>query len=80
MPKRLKFVIEQWVLFYDGKRGRRGDLKFSNRPVTLESLEASQVPSFYVCISIQKILKGSFQPKLKRASVWLAKNNNIMLL
>jgi len=38
MPKRLKFVVEQWVLFmvYDGKRGRRGDSKFSNRPVTFE--------------------------------------------
>ena len=34
MLKRLKFVVEQW---YDGKRGRRGDSKFSNRPVTFES-------------------------------------------
>jgi len=24
-------------LWYDGKRGRRGDSKFSNRPVTFES-------------------------------------------
>jgi len=42
-------------LWYDGKRGRHGDSKFSNRPVTLESnrdvrfefesnLEASEVP------------------------------------
>ena len=45
-------------LWYDGKRGRRGDLKFSNRPVTFESnrdvrfefesnLEASQVPKYF---------------------------------
>ena len=26
--------------------------------------------SFYVSISMQKILKGSLQPKLKGASVW----------
>ena len=59
MPKRLKFVVEQCVLFmvaYNGKRGRCGDSKFSNRPVTFESnrdvqfefesnLEASQVPT-----------------------------------
>ena len=30
MPKRLKFVV-------DGKRGRRGDSKLSNLPVTFES-------------------------------------------
>jgi len=45
-------------LWYDGKRGRRGDSKFSNRPVTFESdsdiqfesnLEASQVPSVRSC-------------------------------
>ena len=56
MLKRLKFVVEQCCLWYDGKRGRRGDSKCSNRPVTVESnrdfrfefestLEASQVPS-----------------------------------
>ena len=62
MPKRLKFVVEtlnsECFLWYDGKRGRRGDSKFSNRPVTFESnriwtsdsnsnricMEASQVP------------------------------------
>ena len=41
MPKRLKFVVEtlnsECFLWYDGKRGRRGDSKFSNRPVTFES-------------------------------------------
>jgi len=56
MPKRLKFVVEQSVLcWYDGKRGRRGDSKFSNRSVTFEwnrdvrfesNLEASQVPIY----------------------------------
>jgi len=52
MPKQLKFVVEQWLqqslfndkfqsfrhcLWYDGKRGRCGDSKFSNRPFTFES-------------------------------------------
>ena len=55
MPKRLKFVVEECCSRYDDKRGRHGDSKFSNRPVTFESnwdvrfefesnLEASQVP------------------------------------
>jgi len=53
MPKGLKFVVEQWVLlWYDGKGGRRGNSKFSNRPVNFESnrdvrfeFESSQVPT-----------------------------------
>ena len=35
-------------LWYDGKRGRRGDSKFSGRPIRIRiesNLEASQVPS-----------------------------------
>ena len=35
MPKRLKFVVEQWVLFM--VCGMRGFSKFSNWPVTFES-------------------------------------------
>jgi len=52
--------VTECCLGYDGKRGRRGDSKFSNRPVTFKSnrigtsdsnsnLEALQVPS---CISV----------------------------
>jgi len=41
MLKLLKFVVEQWVtecyLWYDGKRDRRGDSKFSNRPISLSN-------------------------------------------
>jgi len=38
MPKRLKLSLNsECCLWYDGKRGRRGDSKFSNRPVTFES-------------------------------------------
>ena len=58
MLKRFKFVVNsECCLWYDGKRGSRGDSKFSNRPVTLESnrdvrfkfesnLEDSEVPRF----------------------------------
>ena len=55
MPKRMKFVVEQWVLFMVRRqRGRHGDSKFSNRPVIFETnqdvefesnLESSQVPN-----------------------------------
>ena len=56
MPKRLKFAVEQCCLWYDGKRGRPGDSKISNRPFTFESnrdgrfefqlnLEALHVPT-----------------------------------
>ena len=38
MPKRLNLSLNsECCLRYDGKRGRRGDSKFSNRPVTFES-------------------------------------------
>jgi len=60
MPKRLKLSLNsECCLWYDGKRGRRGDSKLLNQPVTFESnrdvrfkfelnLEASQVTNIYV--------------------------------
>jgi len=38
MPKRLNLTLNsECCLWYDGKRGRRGDSNFWNRPVTFES-------------------------------------------
>jgi len=42
----------------------------TQRRQTCESCGFQFIHGFYVSISIQKILKGSLQPKLKGAIVW----------
>ena len=59
---------------------RRTDTAWQHRPrlciasrgkyVQRKSCEFRFIRGFYVCISIQNILKGNLQPKFKSASVW----------
>jgi len=64
----------------DRQTDRRTDTAWQHRPrlcvaslgknVQRKSCEFRFIRGFYVCISIQNILKGNLQPKCKGASVW----------